>query len=235
MRTRVSSSFTESNGSSGTLAALLAGVGSGRKAPGLDLDWAEPDPGSSCKLRASRESNYQKGRRAASSRQMRADSTLRRRKPQREIHGHRALPPTALSGPLQHSLPRCPRRGLGASGVAANGRETLGGRQQPCSKPMADSRTRGGPRGACARSNSGGRGPKFLLGSSTPTVWNLGPSQSEGQVDTSVLCEPQKGHIQEGGLCLRNKGCTQDIHILAKYEASRHKPKVISRRFTCPV
>lgn len=144
--------------------------------------------------------------------------------------------------PRQPSPARCSIAFLGVRGEGSGLPEWLrtAGRaweadNNPAQNPWLTPERAVEPRGACARSNSGGRGPKFLLGSSTPTVWNLGPSQSEGQVDTSVLCEPQKGHIQEGGLCLRNKGCTQDIHILAKYEASRHKPKVIGRRFTCPV
>lgn len=63
---------------------------------------------------------------------------------------------------------------------------------------LADSQTsrhRGDPKEPVQRSNSEHREPKFLRESSTMTVWNLGPSQLEGLVDTSVLCEPQEGHV----------------------------------------
>lgn len=181
--------YTESNGFSVTLQSCTPRWGLLVWAwTGQSLTQVTPAPG--------------KGRRAASGRQTRADATLQRKKPHRVKSTFTGcFPPTPLSRPLQRSLPasRCPRTGLRAPRAAANGsRRPWEANDIPCLKSMADSRTcrhRGDPKEPVQRSNSERREPKFLRESSTMTVWNLVPSQLEGLVDTSVLCEPQEGHV----------------------------------------
>lgn len=171
-------------------------------APGLGSDGAEPDPVTPANSEEAGKSNDWKGP-ASSQRQTNQSGcdSSKKKTAQSEIHVYRVLPPTPLSRPLQRSLPgsRCPRTGLRAPRAAANGsRRPWEANDIPCLKSMADSRTcrhRGDPKEPVQRSNSERREPKFLWESSTMTVWNLVPSQLEGLVDTSVLCESQEGHV----------------------------------------